>query len=184
MSVTPYQVRRIFRSALTSQDMIRELLQMICLAELLCPSEEVWLVSPWVSDLVLLDNCAGAFDAVNPQWRRREIRLADLAVQLMINTSRVTLVTRPDEHNGTFIGKLEERAAEAGVDDRLEILLVERLHTKGILTATGLLSGSMNLTYSGVELNDECVVFDTCPEAVAKARLAFRQYRAGATDER
>jgi hypothetical protein len=74
--------------------------------------------------------------------------------------------------------------AEAGVDDRLEILLVERLHTKGILTATGLLSGSMNLTYSGVELNDECVVFDTCPEAVAKARLAFRQYRAGATDER
>lgn len=180
MSNTPYQLRRIFRGAQTSQAMIRELLQFICLAELLHPSEEVWLVSPWVSDLVLLDNRAGVFDAVNPQWRRREIRLADFAVQLMINTSRVVLVTRPDAHNETFIGRLQERAVEAGVDDRLEVLLLESLHTKGILTATGLLSGSMNLTYSGVELNDEYVVFDRSPEAVAQARLAFRQYQVGA----
>ena len=52
------------------------------------------------------------------------------------------------------------------------------------LTAAGLLSGSMNLTYSGLELNDELVLFETSPEAVAQARLAFRHYRSGRSDER
>lgn len=184
MNAEPYRTRRIFRSSLTSQDTIRELFQILCLAELLDPSEEMWLVSPWISDPVLLDNRGGGFDSVNPQWRRREIRLSDFAVQAMTNTTRVVVVTRPDVHNETFIERLRERASETGVRERLEVILAERLHVKGILTAAGLLSGSMNLTYSGLELNDELVLFETSPEAVAQARLAFRHYRSGRSDER
>ena len=71
-------VRRIFRSSSTSNAEIRELLESLFAAELLAPSRCLWLVSPWLSDLHLLDNRAGAFSALDPQWGSRQLRLADL----------------------------------------------------------------------------------------------------------
>lgn len=177
MNASPYATRRIFKSALTSQDIIRELVQIMCLSELLDPSEEIWFVSPWISDVELLDNRSGGFDAVNPQWRGRQIRLVDLALQMMTAGSRVVIVTRGDEHNRFFLDKLGDRSGEAGLSAFLEVLISEALHTKGILTKAGLLSGSMNLTYSGLELNDESVQYDTAPDVIERARLAFQLYR-------
>lgn len=172
-----YETRRIFRSQVTSQDVVRELLQMMCLAELLAPSKEVWLVSPWVSDFVLLDNRSGRFDAVNPQWQRREIRLVDYAQQLMTNGTRLVVVTRPDSHNETFLNRLVDRTRETGLDDLLELHSRDRLHTKGILGEGGLLLGSMNLTYNGLVLNDESVYYEISEAAIAKARIEFLSYR-------
>jgi len=177
MNPPRYQTRRIFRSHVTSQDVVRELLQMMCLAELLAPSEEVWLVSPWISDFVLFDNRSGRFDAINPQWQRREIRLVDYAQQLMTHGTRVIAVTRPDSHNQTFLGRLKDRSQESGVCDRLHLVCRDRLHTKGILTNGGLLLGSMNLTYSGLELNEEAIYYEISAEAIAKARIEFQAYR-------
>jgi hypothetical protein len=34
----------------------------------------------------------------------------------------------------------------------------------------------MNLTYNGLELNDEMVVYDTRPKTIAEARLNFESY--------
>lgn len=149
----------------------------MCLAELLAPSREVWLVSPWISDFVLLDNRSGRFDAINPQWQRREIRLVDYTQQLMTHGTSVIVVTRPDSLNQNFLNRLEDRCQESGLDDRLQLLSRNGLHTKGILTDGGLLFGSMNLTYSGLELNEESVYYETSPEAIAKARIEFQNYR-------
>lgn len=182
MSAVQYRTRRIFRSNATSQDVVRELLQIMCLAEMLAPSPEVWMVSPWISDFVLLDNRGGRFDAINPQWQRREIRLVDYALQLMTNRTRLIIITRPDSHNQTFLERLDDRAHEAGLADQLDVLLRKRLHTKGILTEGGLLLGSMNLTYSGLELNEESVTYDTSPEQIAKARVEFAAYRSEDAD--
>jgi hypothetical protein len=52
----------------------------------------------------------------------------------------------------------------------------ERLHTKGILTSRGLLSGSMNLTYGSLDLNEELITYDTDEQALSVARLAFANY--------
>lgn len=180
MSVPRYETRRIFRSSITSQEVVRELVQLMCLAELVSPSPETWLVSPWISDFVLLDNRSGSFDGINPQWQRREIRLVDYAVQLMTHGTHTIVVTRPDTHNQTFLNRLSDRVEEAGLGDRLQVLFRERLHTKGILTAGGLLLGSMNLTYSGLELNEESVYYETSREALAKARVEFETYRSEA----
>ena len=147
------------------------------LAELVAPGSETWLVSPWISDFVLLDNRSGRFNAISPQWKRREIRLLDFAMQLMTNGTHVIVVTRPDAHNETFLNRLGDRALEAGLGDLIQVIVRERLHTKGILAAGGLLMGSMNLTYSGLELNDESVYYDTSSEAIAKARVEFETYR-------
>ena len=57
-----FETRRIFKSAVTSQNLIRELLQLMFLGELLAPGgERAWLVSPWISNIVLFDNSRGRF---------------------------------------------------------------------------------------------------------------------------
>lgn len=173
--------RRIFKTAVTSQNVVREVLQLMFVAEILGGGAELWLVSPWISDIALLDNRTGGFDALNPDWRRREIRLVDIAIQLLAAGERVTVVSRPDEHNRRFLYRLREASGEAGVAELLTVLEREHLHTKGILTGHGLLLGSMNITYSGLELNDEYVEYDTDPGSLAGARLAFEAYRSEAS---
>ncbi len=82
------------------------------------------------------------------------------------------------------MGRLDDRAHEAGLGDRIQVLSRDGLHTKGILTEGGILLGSMNLTYSGLELNEESVYYETSVEAIAKARVEFQTYRSEHADER
>jgi hypothetical protein len=88
----------------------------------------------------------------------------------------VKIATRPDDHNQVFLRHLADTAAAAAVRDLLLTSERDRLHTKGILTQRGLMLGSMNLTYSGLELNDEVITYDTDPQALAGARVAFANY--------
>ncbi len=168
--------RRIFKSAITSKKVIQELITLMMIGELVAPGREVWIVSPWITDVPLLDNRAGSFDAVNPEWGHREIRLADIAVQLMSGGTAVRIITRPDDHNDVFLRRLAESADSAAVRDLLSITIRERLHTKGILTSRGFLSGSMNLTYSGLDLNEELITYDSDQQSLAVARLEFANY--------
>jgi hypothetical protein len=175
-----FETRRIFKSAVTSQNLIRELLQLMLLGELIAPGgERTWLVSPWISNVVLFDNRAGGFGAVNPEWANREIRLIEIATNLMARGSPLGIATSFDAHNDPLIDALREAAKEAGLIDKLTIIRRQHLHTKGVLLKRGLLTGSMNLTYNGLELNDEVVVYDTTPQPLAEARLNFESYIGG-----
>lgn len=172
-----FVTRRIFKSAVTSQNLIRELLQLMLLGELLAPGgERAWLVSPWISNVVLFDNRAGGFATVNPEWGSREIRLIEVATDLMVRGTSLGIATSYDNHNASFLATLSEAADAAGVADLLTIVQREHLHIKGVLVKRGLLTGSMNLTYRGFELNDEMVVYDTELKTLAEARLNFESY--------
>lgn len=172
-----FATRRIFKSAVTSQNLIRELLQLMLLGELLAPGgERAWLVSPWISNVVLFDNRAGGFASVNPEWGNREIRMIDIATDLLSRGTSLGIATSYDDHNRTFIAAMSEAASEAGLSDLLTIVQRQHLHTKGVLLKRGLLTGSMNLTYRGLELNDEMVVYDTNLKILAEARLNFESY--------
>lgn len=179
MTTNAFVTRRIFRSSITSQNVIRELLQLIFVAEIIAPSDTIWFVSPWISDVVLFENRTGGFDCINPEWRGRDVRVSDVALHLLTSGSRVVLVTRSDEHNRAFVERLVDMAGESGVDRNLVTVLRDSLHTKGILLGGGVLLGSMNLTYNGLEINDEFVEFDTAGESVGSARLAFEAYLDG-----
>jgi phosphatidylserine/phosphatidylglycerophosphate/cardiolipin synthase-like enzyme len=172
--------RRIFKSAVTSQNLIRELLQLMLLGELIAPGgERVWFVSPWISNVPILDNRAAGFSAVNPEWGAREIRLVEVAVELMARGCPVGVATSLDEHNVAFADKLIEAAADVGLSEKLSIVKRQNLHTKGILLRRGLLTGSMNITFRGLQLNDEAVIYDTTPQSLAQARISFESYLAG-----
>jgi phosphatidylserine/phosphatidylglycerophosphate/cardiolipin synthase-like enzyme len=172
-----FESRRIFKSLATSQNLVRELLQMMLLGELISPGgQRAWLVSPWISNVVLFDNRAGGFNAVNPEWSGREVRLIEVALCMMARGTSLGVATNFDDHNDGFLESLRAGAEEAGLLDKLAVVRRKHLHVKGILLKRGLLTGSMNLTYRGLELNDETVVYDTTSQTIAEARLNFEAY--------
>jgi hypothetical protein len=146
--------------------------------EMLRSGQTAWIVSPWVSNVVLLDNRSGNFDALNPEWGRREVRLSDVLLSLMTRGRRVSIVTRKLQSNTQFIEDFGELADQHMLAEQVEVVTRDRLHTKGILLSNTLLLGSMNLTFSGIEINDEWIEFSTDLEDLARTRLEFESYRA------
>lgn len=148
---------------------IPDLLQTIFAAEMLAPSRCLWLVSPWISDIPVLDNLADAFTSLEPDWGRQRIRLSQMLAWLVARGSTIRIATRNDDHNHAFLETLR-----AGTQDqRTHIHIADRLHEKGLLGDGFFLSGSMNFTHGGISTYEEVVHYFTAPEAVASSRIAF-----------
>ena len=166
--------RNTFTTQATSRSAIRELLEGIFVAELLVPSDSIWLVSPWISDIDILDNRCGQFSSLVPTWGLRRIRLSEVFAHIMIQSS-VHIVARPDSHNDTFLRKMDDLSRASDDSDKLHVTIRDTLHLKGLLGQDYYLSGSMNLTYNGVEVNHEGVSLDRSPTAIAEARIHFQE---------
>lgn len=169
--------RKIFKSAITSQRAVREVLSMVFAQELLAPSRDVFIVAPWISNIVVFDNRLGQYTTLNPEWAKREIRLAEVLVAIAASGTALHIHTRPDDHNKTFKRRITEAMTDTGLLEQLRWSdRNARLHTKGVLTDRVLVDGSMNLTESGVALNDESVTVSFAPDQVANARMHFELY--------
>jgi phosphatidylserine/phosphatidylglycerophosphate/cardiolipin synthase-like enzyme len=171
-----YVSRRIFKTQLTGPATLKELLQTMFASEALLTGTKIWVVSPWVTNVALIDNRAGNFDALNPEWGHREVRVAEILGFLMTRGSHVVVVTRNLEINRGLITALEEEARRLALQEQLSVILRDQLHSKGILLSRSMLLGSMNLTYSGIEINDESVEFVIDPEDIARTRLEYDLY--------
>lgn len=156
---------------------IAEVLQAIFAGELLAPSRVLYLVSPWISNVPILDNRAHAFVSLEPSWTHREIRLVEILERLMDMGCRLVVATRPDKHNGPFLRALRQAADRLG--NAPTIHEVEQLHEKGILGDGFFLSGSMNLTYSGISLNEEGLHYHTDEAVIAHNRGVYADRWAG-----
>lgn len=165
--------RHIHKSSWRCQDEVRELLQATFVSELLAPSQCLWLVSPWISDIPIIDNRTGAFDALDPNWGPRVVRLAEVLGLCLRQGTTVVLATRPVDHNRPFVGQVQAAVRELESPDSLVVRESEDLHEKGLLSNDFYLSGSMNLTYGGVELLEETVKYDTSDAVVANAHLIY-----------
>jgi hypothetical protein len=168
--------RKIFKSATAAQSAVRDVLAALFTQELLLPSRDVFVVAPWISNVVVFDNRVGQFASLNPEWARREIRFIEVLVALCASGGMLHVHTRPDPHNQPFLLRLQEALADMGVADRCSCRQHERLHTKGLLTDRVLIDGSMNITESGVAFNDEAVTISFNAHAVASARVHFETY--------
>jgi len=166
--------RNTFTTQSTSRVEIREMLEGIFVAELLVPSESIWLVSPWISDIDILDNRCGQFSSLVPTWDLRRIRLSEIFSHIM-GQSRVHIVARPDSHNDAFLRKMDDLSRASDNGENLHVTTRETLHLKGLLGEDYYLSGSMNLTYNGVEVNHEGISLDRSPKAIAEARIHFQE---------
>lgn len=127
----------------------------------------VYLCSPWISDFPVFDNRYGQFDALVPQARGvSRLRLGDVLITLASVTavrvlSKETEATRQFVRGRDFVG--------ANVQIRMA---GDELHEKGLLTPDFYLEGSMNLTYSGVHINQEKVSYHAGADRPVQERLA------------
>ena len=143
--------RRIFKTKSVGSVVLKELMQNIFVAELLNPSQKlVWIVSPWVSDVPLIDNRGGNFDIVNPDWRGQIVNLQDVILHMLSLETKIRLITNQEKHNDSFLRKLKMRLSETSDKKNITISQIETLHVKkGLLNDHGCLDGSIDITYQG-----------------------------------
>lgn len=77
-----YPARTLRRGHTRTSEDLRALLQAVFIGELLAPSQEIWLVSPWVSDIGVVNNTDGAFTGLEPSWGARHVRLSEILLRL------------------------------------------------------------------------------------------------------
>lgn len=168
--------RVIFKSATSAPYAARDALAAVLAEELVIPSDVIYLMAPWVSNIAIFDNGVGQFDGLNAEWGRREIHLIDVLVAMAQNNTRLVIRVKPEPHNRSFCNRLEEALKEAGVADLCSVTQSAALHTKGLVTGRALIGGSMNFTINGIAISDESLIVSFDPEKVAAARIEFASY--------
>lgn len=149
---------------------LADMLQSVFALELLSPSRPLWIASPWISDLILVDNSGRQFSGLSAALPARGLRLTELLAIQLQRGGQVRIVTSRADSNRTFIRTIEGMAEEyAG----LHLILAENIHEKGITGEHFTVDGSMNLTFNGVHVNEEYVILSADPAVVAERRLAF-----------
>ena len=148
-----------------------DFLQSLFVAELLCPSRRLWISSPWISDVELIDNTARQFATLIPDWPTARIRLVSILRTLVERGTEVVVVTNLASTNDDFVARLQTIASD--FPELIRYGRAARLHEKGILGDHFTLDGSMNLTYSGVYVNEEYLIYRTDPAVVAARHVAL-----------
>jgi hypothetical protein len=167
--------RAILRTSRTGALEAQQLLQLLVVADLVVPSPCVWVVTPWISDIVILDNRHNRFAGFCADWEGTQVRLARVLRAFVENGTEVVLVTRPNErHNDAFREKLRQLGClgDGGASVTLRDEGHDNLHFKGLLTAHCFLRGSMNVTYNGLEILEEGIEFDTVGDASGRQSIA------------
>jgi hypothetical protein len=175
-SETRHNYRLILKSSRGSRDEARDLVESLLSAEMLAPGPDLWLVSPWITDINLLDNRSGGYAGLEPDWPKRMLTLAELLAYILKASpqTKLRVVTRPDQHNLRFIRRLKALCQLNFSEDRLLIdANNELVHVKGFAGSSFALTGSMNFTYNGIEVLEETVTLETEPHRVSSLLLNF-----------
>lgn len=162
--------RRIFSGNRTSRSELAELVQWLFVAELLTPSEQVWFMAPRIDNTQIFDNFGGTFDALDPSWGHRKVRLLDLVLRMAGAGTRVFVVNQASDTASPFFVELSAAVDDHGLDHVVQVQTRPWLCSPGILTGHGLLRGTLELGVDMIRMVDEVVTFETNVDELAAAR--------------
>ncbi len=163
-------MRRITTSGNGQTRVLNDLLQNLLVTELLVPSKQLWVLSPWISDIVVIDNAAGQFKTVLPGLPARPIRLTEVLIELARRGSDVRVVMRDVDTNDIARQRLQD---PSNTGARPTVTIQNNLHDKGIVGDRFHIQGSMNFTYFGQAVNEEGVTVTSDPHEISQARIAY-----------
>lgn len=136
------QLRRLLSSALATLFLARE------------TGRPLYVSSPWLSDFILFDNRFRQYEGILPELADfPTIRLSEYLLCLGRRLP-VRIITSPNETSDNFLRRIGPSGG--GVEYRLE---GEKYHEKGILASSFYIEGSMNITYQGVYVRGEKIVY-------------------------
>lgn len=170
-------MRRITTAGRGQTRILNDLMQNLLVTELLVPSRQLWVLSPWISDIDVIDNTAGQFKSVLPGLPARRIRLTEILIELARRGSDVRVLIRDAESNVVARQRLEN---VGGLGAKPTVRIHPNLHDKGILGDRFHLQGSMNFTYFGQTVNAEGVTLTHDPRIIAETRIAYNSLYEGA----
>jgi hypothetical protein len=126
----------------------------------------IYLCSPWISDFPVFDNANGQFSSLVPGASdRMRINLSDCLAQLSTgNDVRIVSKKTPSSDAFCRMPILSDSTIQIRMSD-------DKLHEKGILTPLFYIEGSMNITFSGVRLNTEKVIFHSGDDPSVQRRI-------------
>ncbi len=162
--------RRMVRTRPRNGLAISDVLTAAIVSELCWPSEELWLVSGWVTDIPVVDNADRQFDSVMGNEPRSQMTLSEALGALTRRGTQLHVALREEDHNQLFVDRLQ-RASGA---DSLHIYSSADLHEKMIVGWSWVLKGSMNFTWYGVQRNEESLEFEVDQAEAARQRLELR----------
>ena len=138
-------------------------------AEFLSPSSRIWLLSPWVSDIPVLDNRGGELSALVPGGLSKEMTLTGVLRLLAGVGTEVIVIVRPDPRNDAVVSHLRDLAVFEGLP--IHVIAWENLHDKGLLTDHVYFEGSMNFTHYGRNVNEEGVTISRDPDLLSRMKI-------------
>lgn len=156
---------------------VDELIETLLISELITPSDDLWLLSPWVSDIPVLDNRGGELLSLMPAAPARHLRLTETLIEFARRGCAVHVLVRDDPHNQPVADRLRAATFEEIV---IHVQMVEHLHEKGLLTSRFHVHGSMNFTHFGRTVNEERIVVTSDPEELARVRVGYTERFGGA----
>ncbi|MEU8800778.1 phospholipase D-like domain-containing protein DpdK [Spirillospora sp. NPDC048819] len=143
------------------------------LSELVRPVSEgrtLWLVSGWVTEVPVIDNSYGAYDALLGDDFPAVANLSHVLGAIHRRGTFVNLVTMRLPRNEVFANQLRRAAGDT---PEPHITDGEVAHEKTLCTNSWLIEGSMNFTRNGLGVNDESVNYTTNSAKIAKALMDF-----------
>jgi phosphatidylserine/phosphatidylglycerophosphate/cardiolipin synthase-like enzyme len=162
-----------------NQEVIR-MFEALFVAELASPSQCLWVASPWISDVPLIDNTTGDYQFfADSDWR--EIPLSEVLVELCLRGSQIVVATTDDPSNKPFLETLKRLFYESELNDRLIVNVgpADIGHRKLIVGDDFVVSGSMNFTFRGLFVREEMIELKIDAEDVEDARLFVHQQYGG-----
>lgn len=148
---------------------ISDLMQSLFVAESLAPSDPLWILSGWISDIPVINNGVREFSVIDPDWPTGTVNLTQAFRTIVSKGGRIALVLRDVVQNQRFVDGLIPLKREFG--NRIWWALGEHEHAKGIVGRAFDLSGSMNFTNRGITISGEHLIYRTASETIAGRRL-------------
>lgn len=156
---------RMIRSHRGSQT-LKDSLSSYFALEMVKPSKEIYLISPWIGNSPIFDNSYNQVSDLFPFAESKTIYLSDVILALTWLGCKVKLICNPEHKNtGEFLNLL---------GNKVEYRLLEDNHEKGLISENFYLHGSMNFTYFGININGECIRITTNVNEINSASISVR----------
>jgi hypothetical protein len=154
------------------REALADVLTSCVVSELLDPSDPLWLISAWISDIPLIDNSGGSFESLAPEWPRGPVSISRVLETRLRLSGKVFIAMRDDTHNQLFAKQLQY--LEEQHHGTLRWVLAPDLHQKCLCGKRYALRGSMNFTWNGLNAKEEQMTLTTAEAEVRKLRFELQ----------
>lgn len=145
---------------------LKDCLSTLLSLEIIEPSQEIYLISPFLSNTPIMDNRFKQYSDLLPIVEGNFIYLSDIIKTLAWKKVKIRIICNPERKETKDFLKL------LGSD--VEIRELKNNHEKGLVTSNFYIHGSMNFTYSGININGENVRVTFLTAEVNQALMSAR----------